>query len=110
MRATQTLDKYPERLRETKRPNGSKFSVMSAGNAGEQFFCWLNDVPCSSLPDTGSDVNLISLGFAKTLGYYNEEGGKLINIEDPITVVWADCSENSLSGSVEIVVTFNKPS
>jgi hypothetical protein len=69
LRLTQTLDMHQHRLIEIEStPNASKV-VRSIQSGCEWVYCWLEGSPVWCLPDTGSDSNLISLEFVRTIGY-----------------------------------------
>jgi len=61
-----------------------------------------------ALPDTGSEVNLISLTFARALGY-DDGQGNLIDYENRIDLELADGSTVTTEGIIEVSVSFFSP-
>jgi hypothetical protein len=68
----------------------------------------LDGEPVWALPDTGADVNLISLTFARALGY-DDGQGKLIDCENRIDLEVADGSTVTTEGIIPISVSFFSP-
>ena len=63
-----------------------------------------------SVPDTGANVNLMSLAFAITLGYDGSQKSKPFDTNDSILVTWIDSSTSRVMGSVKAVISFCDPS
>ncbi|KAE9364412.1 hypothetical protein N431DRAFT_431296 [Stipitochalara longipes BDJ] len=109
LRDTQTLDLYQTRLRIAETQGIESPAIRSVGNVREQIKCWIDGITHWSFPDTGSDLNLISTGFAKCLGYGSTPGDKQINLVERHWVDFADCSSVRTEGSIQIVVSFCPP-
>jgi hypothetical protein len=78
LRGTGTLDKHQHRLKDLETRAQSIPVINSTGQTGENLNCWFDGVPRNAIPDTGADRNLLSLQFAKTLGYRSGRGPKQI--------------------------------
>jgi hypothetical protein len=106
LRATQTLDLYQHRLRHIEGASNVPLAVRSVGQVEEGVQCWLDGEPVWSLPDTGADVNLISLTFARALGY-GDGKGKPIDCENRFDLEFADGSTVTTEGKIQLSVSFS---
>ncbi|KAE9376061.1 hypothetical protein N431DRAFT_334812 [Stipitochalara longipes BDJ] len=109
LRSTHTLDLYQHRLRVADSFPSAPLAVRSVGQVEERVHCWLDGEPVSSLADTGSDFNLISLNLAHSLGSRTKSEGKIINYGDEIAIEFADCSTVMTDGSIQLTVSFCAP-
>ena len=109
LRDTKTLEHHQERFEDIKGGLEDTAIVRSVGTVREHVYCWLNETPMWSLPDTGAHVNLISSEFARKLGYDGETEGRVINRNDCIWLEFADCSSIQTLGSVNITISFSDP-
>ena len=109
LRATQTLDIYQERLLELDAMPAATAVVRSMGPGIEYVQCWLDGTPLWSLPDTGSEINLISSDYAEKLGYNLDIDEWHINNEERMLVEFADCSTIMTNGTINLEVSFCAP-
>jgi hypothetical protein len=110
LRDTQTLDIYQTRLKVAEPRVHESLAIRSVGYVGEQIKCWIDGTVFWPFPDTGADLNLISTGFAKRLGYGKNYGDKPINAIERYWVDFADCSSVRTEGTVDLVISFCPPS
>jgi hypothetical protein len=83
--------------------------VRSLGPGIEYVQCWLDGIPLWPLPDTGSEVNLISSDYAEKLGYNVDFEKQHINNEERMLVEFADCSTVMTNGTINLEVSFCAP-
>lgn len=110
LRATRTLDMYQNRLKEVQGSIENLPAIRSVGRVEEHIKCWIDGTPFLSFPDTGADINVISAGFAKQLGYKNGAAEKPIDSTERHWVELADCSSVRTEGTVHLVISFCPPS
>ena len=110
LRTTRTLDFYQDRLKEVQGSIENLPAIRSVGSVGEHIKCWVDGTPFRSFPDTGADINVISAGFAKHLGYRNGIAEKPIDSTERHWVELADCSSVRTEGTVHLVISFCPPS
>jgi hypothetical protein len=109
LRATQTLDIYQDRLLEFDAVPAAPAVVRSLGPGIEYVQCWLDGTPLWSLPDTGSEINLISSDYAEKLGYNLDIDEWHINNEERMLVQFADCSTIMTNGTINLELSFRAP-
>lgn len=105
---TGTLDIHQSRLRQVEIAPNPTSAVRCVGQAGECVQCWLDGEPAWALPDTGADINLISLTFAQALGF-NEGKGKHIDCGNRIDVELAGGFTVTTEGTIQFSVSFSSP-
>ncbi|KAN0113071.1 hypothetical protein V8E51_006022 [Hyaloscypha variabilis] len=110
LRATQTLDLHQHRLRHIESASHVPLAVRSIGQTEERVQCWLDGNPVPTLPDTGADMNLISLEFAREIGY-DDRNGKGIDREPQhrIDLEIADGSTVTTEGAIQVLISFASP-
>jgi hypothetical protein len=109
LRATRTLDIYQDRLLELDVVPADTAVVRSLGPVIEYVQCWLDGTPLWSLPDTGSEINLISSDYAEKLGYNPDIDQWHINDEERMLVQFADCSTIMTNGTTNLELSFCAP-
>lgn len=111
--ATQTLDAYTHRLTNVDLASmAPNLQIVRSLGPTKSVCCWLDGKQVQCLPDTGSEVNLVSIQFAKTLEI-SASGGHLTNHIDHLestTIQFADWSTTASLGTIKITVSFMKPS
>jgi hypothetical protein len=108
LRETRTLDLFPGRLEDITNDQKAHLKINSVGKATEYIQCWLNGRPLLSLPDTGSDVNAISMDMSSSLGYRFYENDSRTN-NRRIQIEFADCSKMITRGHIELTIAFCPP-
>jgi hypothetical protein len=99
LRKTQTLDKFPTRLIDRPLQVHDVPVVALLGGQEEGLKFWLDGEELISIPDTGSEINVMSLSFAKQRGF-------------PVTkdltyqIRFADSSVQDVEGLVSVPVSF----
>ena len=110
LRATLTLENYQDRLCDCIVSMKTTPQVRSLGGMGENLMCWLNGMPALALPDTGAELSIMSLEFAKSLGYHDECGGKPFDTRNGDEIELADGSIYKSCGTIDIVLSCLEPS
>ena len=92
--ATETLTKHKRRLRSTMVPANGPAQICALNNPGQRLRCSMNRESVLANADTGSEIDLISLAYAKSRGLAWIEFGAMGNHK----VQFADGSESFLAG------------
>ncbi|KAF2822690.1 hypothetical protein CC86DRAFT_300401 [Ophiobolus disseminans] len=79
---TMTLSKHRHRLIKTPRPAHRPLQVYSVGRPRNQLFCYLNTLYVPAIPDSGSEINLMTRRFAQKKGFSIEEGKEVVEFAD----------------------------
>jgi hypothetical protein len=99
LRKTRTIDKFRNRLKDKLLQIHEIPVVASLGVQDERLRFWLDGQELMSTPDTGSEINVMSLSFAKQRAFVVKE--------DPIHQVrFADSSLQDIEGVVSVPVSF----
>ena len=99
LRETKTIDKFRYRLKDKPLQVHEIPVVASFGGQDEKLKFWLDGQELVSTPDTGSEINVMSLSFAKQRGFVIKE--------DTIhQVCFADSSLQDVEGVVSVPVSF----
>jgi len=99
LRKTQTLDKFPNRLIDRPLQVHDVPVVALLGGQDEGLKFWLDGEELISIPDTGSEINVMSLSFAKQRGFP-------ITKDPAHQVRFADSSVQNVEGRVSVPVSF----
>ena len=103
LRETGTIDKFPYRLKDKLLQIHEIPVVASFGGQDEKLKFWLDGQELMSTPDTGSEINVMSLSFVKQRGFVIKE--------DSIHQVrFADSSLQDVEGVVSVPVSFGNGS
>ncbi|KAI5373338.1 hypothetical protein J4E82_007982 [Alternaria postmessia] len=79
---TKTMTEHRDRLVRVKRPAYQALSVCSVGKPRRLLECYLDFRETLAIPDTGSEINLISSSFAYARGFDVYPGEELIELAD----------------------------
>ena len=99
---TETLSRHGHRLHFQEVPRGIAPRICSLNHPQRRLFCFANGEPALANADTGSDMNLISLAYARKQGF------KIRDIESDYEreVVFSDGSRAPLYGKVTLWMRF----
>jgi hypothetical protein len=100
LEATKTMTEHRDRLVRVPRPNFQALSICSVNRPRQLLRCELNRKPILATLDSGSDIDVISLSFAKEQGF-------TVHPEEHI-VELADGSLATLSGFVHLTLSVPK--
>lgn len=99
LRQTRTFDLFRHRLKVRPLEVHKVPIVAFLGQEEETLRYWLDGELLTSTPDTGSEINVMSLAFAKKRGFHIEE-------DDVHQVRFADGSLQDVEGLVKVPVSF----
>ena len=94
LETTQTLTKYKHRLQERLASLGRFSRILEIGSSSQRMSCFLDGKNVLVNPDSGSEINVMSLAFAMKHGYYRQKSKRLGRI------VLGDGSEAETVGEV----------
>ena len=94
LESTQTLTKYKHRLQERLASLGRFSRILEIGSSSQRLSCFLDGKDVLVNPDSGSEINVMSLAFAMKHGYYRQKSTRLGRI------VLGDGSEAETAGEV----------
>ena len=94
LETTQTLTKYKHRLQERLASLGRFSRILEIGSSSQRMSCFLDGKDVLVNPDSGSEINVMSLAFAMKHGYYRQKSTRLGRI------VLGDGSEAETVGEV----------
>ena len=100
LRATETLTKYKNRLHCSMIPRNVPLRLYALNNPVQRLRCWVGREPMLANADTGSEVDLISLAYAKSKGYTMNKLGSCDN-----RVQFADGTSAFLAGKVRLYIS-----
>ena len=82
LKQTRTLTEHRHRLIRVPRPANQPLQVYSVGRPMDRLFCYLNMLYVPSLPESGSEINLMTWRFALENGFQVQEGKQVIQFAD----------------------------
>lgn len=79
---TETMTKYRERMVEIRKPNLQALQVFSINRPGKQLACYVGRQSTLAVPDSGSEVDLMSAHFATARGFQIYPGAEKVEFAD----------------------------
>jgi hypothetical protein len=84
---TQTMTRYRERLVRIQRPNLQALQVYSLGRPRKDLMCYINGELTRAIPDSGSDLDIMTPQFAQERGLHIHNHEEIIEFADGSTAL-----------------------
>jgi len=94
---TETMSKHRDRLLRVPRPAYQPIQVYSVGRPRNQLYCYLNNSYVPAIPDSGSELNLMTRSFASRNGLHIKIAKEVVEFADGTIAVTSGVVRTKLS-------------